>query len=133
MHTSARVDMEIALNATWEDAFQFGGPTDTTWSFSGQKFWLDIKGNIEDAAPALRLVSDAETFVGFPYLANAIVVDDAVKRVLHLNVDMATLVNYLLPWQNYVYDLIMIDGSSPAVRVSLMHGRVRTALGVTGS
>ncbi len=133
MHTSARVDMELSLNATWQDAFQFGDPTDTTWNFSGQKFWLDIKGNIEDTTPILRLVSTSETFVGFPYLQNAIVVDDAVKRVLNLNVDMATLVNDLLPWQTYVYDLVMIDGSSPPVRVQLMHGKVKTVLGVTGS
>ncbi len=123
MHTSARVDMELSLNATWQDAFQFGDPTDTTWSFTGQNFKMELKGDIEDTNPILTLSSGT----------GEIVVDDAVKRVLHFNVDMVSLTNALQPWQSYVYDLIMYDNSVPAVRVSLMHGRTTTTLGVTGS
>jgi len=117
--TSARVDMVIDNNGTWEDAFQFGTPGDTTWSLTGQNFHMNVQLTPFDAAPLLALTSPTQ-----------IVVDDVTQRVVHLNVDKATLQAALKPGK-YVYDLVMLDASNPAIRVPLMHGRVRVRQGVT--
>lgn len=122
MLTSARVDMEIANNATWEDAFQFGTPGDTTWSFTGMSFHMDVKANRNDTAALFTLTS----------AGGKIVVDDVVNRILHLNVDFVTL-KAALPVGEYVYDLVMLDAGSPAVRVPLMNGEVKVLQGVTQS
>lgn len=122
MLTSARVDMEIANNATWEDAFQFGTLGDTSWSFTGMSFHMDVKASRNDTAALFSLTS----------AGGKIVIDDVVLRILHMNVDDTTL-KAALPVGEYVYDLIMLDGGSPAVRVPLMHGTVTVTQGVTQS
>lgn len=119
--TSACVDIAIQDNATWEDAFQFGTVGDTTWSFTGQTFRLDIKASRDDASPLLSLTSGS----------GAIVVDDVVQRVLHMNVPEATITP-TLPVATYQYELMMIDGSTPAIRVPLMHGELTVTHGVAG-
>lgn len=122
MITSARVDIEIANNQTWNDAFQFGTLGDTTWSFTGQSFHIDIKADRNDAAALLSLTT-----------ANGrVVVDDYVNRILHFNVDYLTL-QAALPIGEYQYDLCMVDTSVPPVRVPLMHGEVKIRQGVTQS
>lgn len=118
--TSSRVDIAIQDNATWQDAFQFGTVGDTTWSFTGQVFRLDIKASRDDVAALLSLTSGA----------GQIVVDDVVQRVLHMNVPESTLT--VLPAAEYVYELMMLDASSPTVRVPLMHGDITVSHGVTG-
>lgn len=118
--TSARVDMVVANNGTWEDAFQFGTLGDTTWSFVGMAFHMDIKASRPDVTALFSLTSAGGT----------IVVDDAVARILHFNVDFVTL-KAALPVGEYVYDLVMLDGGSPAVRVPLMGGEVEITQGVT--
>lgn len=122
METSARVRMMISNNATWEDAFQFGTVGDTSWSFTGQNFRCDVKGSRYDAAPILTLTSGA----------GQIVVDDPVNRVLHFNVPEATVQASLPPDAEYVFDFIMYDNSTPAVRVQLMHGEIFVQQGVSG-
>lgn len=119
--TAAIVNMSIQTNATWNDAFQFGTAGDTSWSFTNQTFRLDVKGNRNDAAALLSLTSGA----------GKIVVDDLVTRILHINVPESEI-QAALKVGEYVYDLIMIDASSPAVRVPLMKGEITVSQGVTG-
>ena len=119
--TRATVDIVIENNATWLDAFIFGTAGDTTWSFTGQSFRLDVKGNKDETAALLSLTSGAGT----------IVVDDVVQRILHLNVPEATLSTALTPGE-YVYELMMIDTSTPPVRVPLMGGKLIVVQGITG-
>ena len=118
--TAARYDMRIQDNATWEDAFQLGTVGDTTWSFTGQNFRCDVKGSRDDASPLLT----AQTSNG------TIVVDDAVARVLHFFVPETSIAAALLPG-DYVYDLVMFDGSTPPIRVVLMRGRIKVSHGIT--
>ena len=120
MLTAARVDIEIANNATFQDAFMFGTAGDTSWSFSGQTFKMDIKANKYDVTPIITFTSAGGT----------IVVDDVVQRILHFNVPDATILASL-PVAEYQYDLIMIDGSTPAIRVPLMSGEIKVRQGVT--
>ena len=120
--TVARVDMVISNNATWEDAFRFGDPSDVTWSFVGQNFRVDIKGDPLSSAPLLTVSTPLGT----------IVVDDVVQRVLHFNVPEAVLSAATLVPGTYYYDLIMYDNASPAVRVQLMKGKLKVQLGITG-
>ena len=119
--TKAKVNLVIDNNMTWIDAFQFGTVGDTTWSFTGQNFRLDIKGNRDQTAALLSLTSGAGT----------IVVDDVVQRILHVNVPESAIVAVLLPGE-YVYELMMYDNSVPAVRVPLMGGRLIVNQGITG-
>lgn len=119
MITSARVDIEVASNQTWNDAFQFGVAGDTSWSFTGMVFHLDIKADKNDAVALLSLTT-----------ANGrIVVDDLVNRILNFNVNSTDLL--ALPIGEYQYDLCMLDASAPPVRVPLMHGEVKVKQGVT--
>jgi hypothetical protein len=53
-----------------------------------------------------------------------------VQRVLHLNVP-DTVVQASLPPAEYVYDFIMLDGSTPPIRTQLMQGRFIVDRGVT--
>src|SRR5262245_17786325 len=95
--TSARVDMEIDNNATWEDAFQFGTPGDITWDLNGATFEVDVQRNPYDEIPLLSLTS-----------ANArIIVDDPIQRVLHFRVAASDIQASLEPG-SYFYDLVMI-------------------------
>lgn len=119
--TCARVDLLVFDNTTFEDAFQFGVSGDTSWSFTGQNFRMDVKGTSDDATPLLTLTS----------AAGQIVVDDAINRVLHFNVPETTIQGSLTPGE-YEYDLIMYDGSTPPVRVGLMRGTLCVAHGITG-
>jgi hypothetical protein len=118
--TSARVDLRIDDNATWMDAFQFGEPDDTTWTLNGQMFELDVQRTPYDAVPLLHM----DTAGG------RIIIDDSVQRVIHFNVDPTDIQASLSPG-TYVYDLVMLDGSSPAVRVALMHGYLTVSRGIT--
>ena len=119
MLTAAKVDIEIVNNATFQDAFMFGTAGDTSWSFSGQTFKMEIKANKFDTTPILTLNS-----------GTTIIVDDVVQRILHFNVPDATI-QASLPIAEYQYDLVMIDGSTPAIRVPLMSGEIKVRQGVT--
>ena len=118
--TSARVDLRIDDNATWMDAFQFGEPDDTTWTLTGQNFELDVQLNPFDTTPLLHLDTDG----------GRIIVDDIVQRVIHFNVAPVDIQAALRPG-TYIYDLVMFDGSTPSVRIALMHGNLIVVRGVT--
>lgn len=118
--TSAHVDLRIDDNGTWQDAFQFGAPTDTSWTLVGQKFELDVQLSAYDSVPLLHMSTTS----------GQIVVDDIVQRVIHFNVDPAVIQTSLKPGV-YTYDLVMVDGSTPGIRVPLMHGVLKVAHGVT--
>ena len=116
--TSARVNLTIDNNGTWMDAFQFGEPSDTTWTLSGQTFELDVQLNPYDAVPLLSLSSTN----------GRIIIDDVIQRVIHFDVDPDDIQANLQPGV-YVYDLVMIDTSNN--RVPLMHGTLQITQGVT--
>lgn len=118
--TAALVDISIQDNATFTDAFQFGDAGDTSWSFTGMSFIMDVKASRDDASPLLSISS----------ALGSIVVDDVVQRVLHFNVP-DTAIQAALPVAVYVYDLIMFDGSSPPIRTPLMQGHLIVRKGVT--
>jgi hypothetical protein len=118
--TSALVNIGIDNNATWQDAFQFGTPGDTSWTLDGQGFELDVQLTPYDTTPLLSLSTDN----------GRIVVDDTVQRVIHFNVDPSDIQTNLQPG-TYIYDLVMVDGSTPPVRVPLMHGLLKVGQGVT--
>jgi hypothetical protein len=112
--------MRIDNNGTWSDAFQFGEPDDTTWTLTGQAFSMDVQRDYYDTTPKLSLTS----------AGGQIVIDDVVQRVIHLNVAPTSIQTSLQPG-TYVYDLVMLDTSTPPIRVPLMHGIVIVAQGVT--
>lgn len=118
--TAACVDIYASNNVTLQDAFQFGVVGDTTWSFTGQNFKLEVKASREDTAPLMTLTS----------AGGSIIVDDVVERILHLNQDEAAL-QAALPCGEYVYDLVMFDNAGTPIRVLLMHGRLFLSQGVT--
>jgi hypothetical protein len=118
--TAALVDVVIANNATWNDAFQFGIVGDTSWDLTGQSFKMELKASHNDTTPLVTFTSAGGT----------IVIDDLVQRVIHMNVPDTTI-QASLPVGQYVYDLIMFDGSSPAIRVQLMTGHAYVRQGVT--
>lgn len=121
MITRAEVDIVIENNMTWLDAFQFGTVGDTSWNFVGQTFRLDVKGNKDQSVALLSLTTGAGT----------IVVDDTTQRILHLDVPEASVSAALEPGE-YIYELVMIDGSTPAVRVPLMGGKLIILQGIAG-
>lgn len=116
----AIVDIELANNVYWDDAFQYGKIGDTSWSFTGKSFLLDMKVNKSDATAVLSLSSGAAQ----------IVVDDAVQRILHFFVSDHVIRAALTPCQRYFYDLIMVD-SVTGQRDALMRGEICVAQGVT--
>jgi hypothetical protein len=120
--TSARVDMEITNNVTWNDAIIFGVAGDTSWNFSGQNFRLDVKGNKDQPAALLTISTGLAT----------IVVDDINQRILHFNVQDTVIAAALVPG-DYVYDLVMYDFSAPPIRVQLMSGKLKVIQGITGN
>lgn len=120
--TAAVVDLTVPNNVTWQDAFQFGDEDDLTWSLTGQNFIVEVKASYNDSTPIYTLTSAGGT----------IVVDDVIQRVIHFNVPEATI-RLNLPVAEYVYDLVMFDGSVPPVRVMLMSGAVEVTQGVTGN
>jgi hypothetical protein len=116
--TSSRNDLQIDNNGTWQDAFQFWKPDDTTWDLVGSTFEMDVQLNPYDTVPLLSLTT-----------ANGrIIVDDPIQRVIHFQVDPADIQASLRPGI-YVYDLVMIYQTT--VRVLLMHGVVQVVQGVT--
>jgi hypothetical protein len=117
--SAAKVDMKVANNGSWRDAFMFGTEGDTTWSFTNQSFVMDVKRDRYDDTALLTLTTGN----------GRIVVDDVVQRILHFDVS-DTIINANLSVGEYVYDLIMVDGSS-GVRVPLMAGEVKIIQGVT--
>jgi len=121
--TASRQNLEISNNGTWQDAFQFGKPDDTTWTLENQTFELDVQRNPYDEAPLLSLSS-----------ANGrIVIADIEQRVIYMNVDPSEIQGALSPG-TYVYDLVMVDGvdpAPPARRVPLMFGTLEVVQGVT--
>ena len=98
--TIARVDLVVANNGTWIDAFQIGTVGDLTWSFTGQHFRADIKADKFSSIPLLT-TSD---------VLGTIVVDDVVQRVLHFNVSEQILAAANLVPGEYWYDLVMYAG-----------------------
>lgn len=118
--TAAIVDIIVSDNATVQDAFQFGTPGDTTWSFAGMSFKMEVKASRDDTSPLAT----------FSSALGSIVVDDPVQRTLHLNV-ADTVLQSNLPPAEYVYDFIMFDGSNPPIRTQLMQGRFVVRRGVT--
>jgi hypothetical protein len=116
--TAAHVNLRIANNGTWMDAFQFGYPDDTTWTLTGQTFELDVQLNRFDLTPLLHISTTD----------NTIIIDDVLQRVIHFNVTPAVIQTSLSPGI-YVYDLVMIDGSNQ--RVPLMYGTLEVVQGVT--
>jgi hypothetical protein len=116
--TSARVDLAVDNNGSWSDAFQFGDLDDTTWELTGCTFELHVRRNAYDSAPLLSLTTGN----------GRIITDDNIQRVIHFDVDAASLRTALDPGV-YVYDLVMIDANS--VRVPLMHGILEVVQGVT--
>jgi len=116
------VDFAIALNRWWSDALQFGLPDDTTWSFTGMSFLMDLKVHSSDTIPVLSLSS----------AAGSIVVDDPVKRILHFNVTDVALRAVLQAGTEYHYDLIMVNGVT-GERDALCAGHVKVQSGVTTS
>jgi hypothetical protein len=116
--TSAHEDLRIDNNGTWQDAFQFGTPGDTSWTLTGQTFELDVQRNPYDLVPLLHMDS----------AGGQIIIDDTVQRVIHFNVPPADIQANLSPG-TYVYDLIMVSDTN--VRVPLMHGVLKVAQGVT--
>ena len=138
--SSARVDLEVQDNETFQDAFQFDpqGPSGPTgcyggyeypwygcsgpqWSLSGMHFRLDIKRTSNDAVALLSFTSDA----------GQIIVDDVTNRILHFDVPEATLTAVLTPGA-YVFDFVMYDGSTPPIRTVLMHGKFVLGHGISG-
>jgi len=118
MNTRAVVNIAVKNNASWEDAFRFGTVGDTTWSFAGKTFLLEVKASRDDLTALLELTT-----------ANSrIIVDDNALRVLHFDVTPADL-RAALPVGTYEYDLIMIDGT---VRTNLMGGDLTVCQGVSG-
>jgi hypothetical protein len=119
--TAACVDIYANNTATMKDAFQFDVATDTSWSFTGMTFEMEVKASREDTVALLELTS----------VAGEIVVDDEALRVLHLNVSPAAL-QAALPCGEYVYDLVMIDPTpTPDDITVLMQGRLFVKQGVT--
>ena len=121
--SSAHIDFVVPNNATFGDALQFDPPvsgvTGPAWSFTGQKFRLDVKPNHEEPY-LLSITSDA----------GQIVVDDAIQRVLHFNVPDTVIQAALIPGC-YIYDLIMYDTADPPVRRQIAHGDFIVTDGVT--
>ncbi len=114
----ARVDIDITNNAYWDDQFQFGVLGDTSWSFTGCSFLLDVKPLPSTGPASLSLSSAAAT----------IVVDDPIGRVLHFYVPDTTIIAQL-PVGMYYYDLIMVAASGQ--RDPLMWGKLKVIQGVT--
>lgn len=115
--TAAIVDIYQNDNGTLQDAFQFGDPTDTSWTFTGVTFKMEVKASRDDVSPLLTLTT----------AGGQIVTDDVNLRVIHLNV-ADTVLQASLPPATYVYDLVMIDG---LVRTVLMQGLLVIEHGVT--
>jgi len=119
--TCAIVNLTVSDNETWADAFQFGDPTDTSWTLDGQSFRMDIK----------KLKTDVSALLSLTNGASEILVVDTATRIVQLQVTDTALRAALVPGE-YVYDLIMIDANTPPGRVRLMRGEIKVVHGITG-
>lgn len=117
--TAACVDIWVANNGTFSDAFRFGIEGDTSWSFNNKTFEMEVKASRDDVAALAEYTSGD----------NEIVVDDLVERVLHFNVTPISIQTDLPPGQ-YVYDLLMTD-TVTGVITPLMQGTLYIKQGVT--
>lgn len=120
--TAASVDITVVNTVTLQEAFQFGVVGVDTWTFTGQNFKMEVKASADDPVGLATWTT----------VAGSIVVDDAINRVLHLNVPY-TAIQAALPCGAYVYDLVMYDASVPAIRTQLMQGNLVVQQGVTES
>jgi len=118
--TAAQVDLFETNNATMQDALQFGVVGDTSWSFTGMTFKMEVKASRNDVTPLVTWTS----------AAGQIVVSDAVQRILQFNIPDSAI-TAALPVGQYVYDLIMLDGSVPPIRSQLMFGHLFIEQGIT--
>jgi energy-converting hydrogenase Eha subunit C len=82
---------------------------------------MDVKAQFSQLVPLCTFTTGA----------GQIVVDDPVQRVIHFNVPETLIVPPLVPGK-YFYDVIMFDGSTPPIRIPLMHGDFIVTDGVTG-
>lgn len=126
IQTAASVDVVTANNVTWEDAFQFDPPvagvTGVTWTFVGQSFRMDVKTNINATGPIASWTS----------VAGQIVVQDVINRILNMNVAESQYTADGMVPGTYIYDFIMVDGSTPPIRIMLMRGKFDLRAGITG-
>lgn len=118
--TAAIVNIFTADNVTLQDAFRYGITGDTTWSFTGMSFEMEVKASRDDVTPLVTWTSGG----------GQIVVDSAVQRVLHLNVPKSAI-QAALPVAEYVYDFLMISADVPPVRTMLMQGKITIRKGVS--
>lgn len=116
--TAAQVDINTPNTATFQDAFEFGLPTDT-WTLTGQAFEFTVKASRDDSA----------NLVQFTSAAGQIVIDDVINRIIHMNVPESAIVAALQVGR-YVYDLVMFDTSVPPIRTILMQGHLYISQGV---
>ncbi len=119
--SSANVRIVTAVNATFQDAFQFDDEDVTSWDFNNKTFTMGIKRDFEDAAQLISLTS----------VDGTIVVDDALARILHFNVPPVVLAAAQIVVGDYIYDLLMTDFIT-AVVTPIMHGDFIMTDGVTG-
>jgi hypothetical protein len=137
------VDLVTATNVTWEDAFQFDptGPTGTNfvpftgtgpaWTLTGQNFRFSIKSNWLQPKPLIEVDS------GVGPNQTVIVIQDVNSRIISTSVPDVALFGSAYPGGitgytgvtgpglipgRYCYDLVMYDGSTPPVKIGLMHG-----------
>lgn len=115
----SKVDIQIANNTWWVDAFQFGFVDDQTWNFTGKTFLLDVKYRTGDVAVLL----------GCSTGGGQIVTTDAVQRILSMQVTDA-VIRATLPPGCYHYDLIMVT-TATGQRDGLMYGELTVVQGVT--
>jgi hypothetical protein len=109
------------MNTTWwDDLFQFGDPTDFTWTFSGVSFYLAISTPPAGQNPVLLTLTSA---------AGQMTVVDPVNRILGMNVSDVAIRAALQPG-HYVYDLIMVQLSNGQTD-GLMYGEIDLFAGVT--
>lgn len=118
---AAVVTFSIKNNVWLTNAWQFGKPADTSWSFTGKHFLCDFKADPDQAVPTLALASTG--------LSPGIIVIDAVARILGFKVtDLVIRQKFSLgPYQ---FDLIMVDDST-GERVPLMSGVMTVEQGIT--
>ena len=119
--TAACVNIYIQDNATFQDAWQFNPPTGGTLDFTGNTFEMGVKASRDDTATLVTFLSSSGQIV---------VRSNTAPAVLNMNVP-DTIVQTDLPAAEYDYDLIMLDGSSPAIRTPLMYGKLFVKHGVT--
>jgi len=115
---STRVDFSVVDNGDWEDALQLGDPEDQTWNLNGAAFYLDIKGDDDDASSLLSLSTGAGT----------IVVNDPIGRVISMNLPHAQWGQVVERGKPYRYDMLMVQAG---VQTPVFHGELKMHHGIT--